>query len=87
MSKLPSHTKVKIEQYMKHSHKANKLRNEIDEWFVSKGIDTIGTDENDSNGGSAIQDVIVDAAQGTETTEEQIENTIKLIEINYFPIK
>ncbi|GAA4879755.1 hypothetical protein GCM10023310_69910 [Paenibacillus vulneris] len=79
---LTTQVKKKIEQYMRYSHKASKLRDEIDEWFASKGIDTVSTDNTDTNGGGAIQDIIIDAAQGMETTEKSIQMTIKLIEDN-----
>jgi hypothetical protein len=84
MNHLPKHIKDKIEQYMKHSHKANKLREEIDSWFMAKGIDTIDADgdytHRDELEGGIIQDLLVDAAQGTATNEENVRQIIKMIE-------
>ncbi len=91
MSELPNHIIKKIEQYMKHSHKANKLRNEIDDWFVSKGVDSINVDsygtESYDIDGATIQNILTDASQGTETSEKDIDNIIRLINLNYYPIK
>jgi hypothetical protein len=86
VSKIPKHIQIKIEQYIKYSHKANKLRNEIDSWFASKGVDTIGVENHYSNSfdidGATIQDILIDAGLGTGTTEEIVKDVIQMIEIN-----
>lgn len=58
MKTIPNSIKKKLESYSSHTQKSEKLRREIEAWFLSNGIDT-DVDSGDLNGGK-ITDIIID---------------------------
>ncbi|HDK7194818.1 TPA: hypothetical protein PTV74_003125 [Clostridium botulinum] len=58
MKTVPNSIRNKFQSYINHTQKAEKLRLEIEAWFLSNGIDT-DVDSGDLNGGM-ITDIIID---------------------------
>lgn len=70
---------------MKHSHKANNLRNELDDWFQKRGINSQDVEnywsETYDIDGVVIQNILIDAAQETQTTRQMVDDVITSIEL------
>lgn len=70
MKHLPKYIVSKLESYHNHSQQAEKLRAEIEEWFIKQGMGTL-----DENTDYPITDILVDTA-----VDGDIENAIILLE-------
>lgn len=73
MKTVPNSIKNKLQSYSNHVQKSEKLRHEIEAWFLSNGINT-NIDSDDLNG-KAVTDIIIDTGMYGD-----IEGAIILIE-------
>jgi len=59
---VPNFIRKKLESYTSHLQKSEKLRIEIEDWFLENGINT-DIDDGDLNG-AIITDIIIDTGVG-----------------------